>query len=277
VNRHAWREVKRQIRESGSGGLVAFLLVGIATSLAGGLWAMKGWVDTRLLPGHRGATVVAVTSTPDAGPRLWTRLRERFPTVRGRPVAPGGVRDLLGQWFPEYASLFASLDDTSFPTLLDLEVPHAIEDAVTEWLKNDPEVAAVESSRSWQDRLERASYRLVWAGMFVSCILLAACSILVLLVVRLLVLDHTDEIAIMRLIGARERDIRLPYLASGTIIGLGGGALGGVALATGSVWGSSILPGLAMPPQLLAALLLAGAAAGCLGAIMGLAGLPEGP
>lgn len=277
MNRHAWREVRRQIRESSSGGIVALLLVAIATGLAGGLWAVKGWIDSQLLPGERAATIVAVTSSPEAGPRLWTGLEKRFPAVRGRPVAPDGVRLLLAEWFPEYASLFASLDDDSFPPLLDLQVPPTIEDTVTKWLREDPEVTVVESSRSWQKRLERASRRLIWAGFLIASALLGGCSVLMLLVVRLLVLDHTDEIAIMRLIGAREREIRLPYLVSGMIIGVGGGALGGVVLAAGAAWGRSVLPGLAVPAELLACLVAAGAAAGCLGAAMGLASLPEGP
>jgi cell division protein FtsX len=107
--------------------------------------------------------------------------------------------------------------------------------------------------------------------------LLIGCCAVVLLVVRLLVLNHADEIAIMRLIGAHERDIRRPYLVCGSLLGLGGGVLGAGLLLGLQVTLRTVLPALSVDPSLLAALPLAGGAAAVVGAALGLASLPAEP
>jgi len=277
VNRHAWREVRRQIRESGAAGLVAVLLVTLSTSLGGVLWAARRWVDAQILPGERPATVVAVVQPVPSVEAVWTATRRRFEEVSGGPVPPSDVRRQLSEWFPEFSSLFSGLADDSFPALLDLEIDPPGEAALVEWLRAQPDVVLVESSRRWQERLDRAAWKILWSGAAVAMTLLLGCCALVLLVVRLLVLDHADEIAIMRLIGAHEREIRLPYLMCGLFLGLLGGVLGALILFAGLTWAKLAFPGLDLSLLFLAALPVVGASAGLLGAVFGLASLPAEP
>jgi cell division protein FtsX len=277
VNHHALHEIGRQLRESGAAGVVAILLVTFATTLGGVLWTARTWVDSQLLPAQRPSTVVAVIQPPSATETVWTALHTQFPAVTGGPVAPAGVRDQLIRWFPEFASLFSGLAEASFPTLLDMSVPRTSQTAVGAWLKSRPEVILFESSRQWQERLDRAVWRALWAGLVVACALLVGCGALVLLVVRLLVLDHADEIAIMRLIGAHESEIRLPYLACGTLLGLGGGLAGSVLLGVGALYAQRALPGVEASPVLLVVLPVVGAATACFGAVLGLFSLPSEP
>lgn len=277
MNRHAWRELRRQIRESGAAGLVAVMLVTLASALSGVLWAARNWVDAQILPGERPATVVAVVQPVTAVEAAWAAARQRFAAIGGGPVPPGLVRTQLADWFPEFASLFAGLADESFPALLDVEVAPDVEPALVEWLRAQPQVVLVESSRGWQERLDRAAWKILWSGFAVALTLLAGCGALVLLVVRLLVLDHADEIAIMRLIGAHESEIRLPYLMCGIVLGCAGGALGSVILLAALWWARTAFPGVELSTAFLAALPVVGGGAGLLGAGFGLASLPSEP
>jgi cell division protein FtsX len=138
-------------------------------------------------------------------------------------------------------------------------------------------VTVVQSSTEWQQRLEKALGRAITIGAVLASVLLGGCFLVVLLVVRLLVLDHADEIAIMRLIGAREGDIRLPYVVLGAILGCTGGLFGALALAVLELAMRSTLPALTPGTAVLVALPLIGAAAGSGGAALGLHAIPREP
>ena len=277
VRRHTWREVMRQIRESGAAGVVAVLLVALATTLGGLLVAARQWVNRELLPGAGPATVVGALRSPEAAAGVLDALHARFPRAEATTVQPSALQKQLAAEYPEFSSVLYGLDQASFPALLEARVPAGEEPAVAAWLGANPAVSLVESSRQWQERLEGTVRRVLWAGMGLAAALLLGCSVLVLLVVRLLVLDHGDEIAIMRLIGAHEADIRLPYLASGTFLGLAGGVLGALALTGALTALAGAVPELRPLAPLLAALPFVGGAAAAAGAVLGLAALPGEP
>ncbi len=190
---------------------------------------------------------------------------------------PEDTKDELARWFPELSGVLLGLDAASFPALLHAEVPVAKATQVAGWLRARGEVTLVENSRDWQGRLEKALSGVLLVGYTLTVALLAGCGVVVLLVVRLLVLEHSDEIAIMRLIGAREREIRLPYLACGAVLGIVGGALGLMILFAVSFFlGSRGIVVRGVTP-LVAVVPFLGATVGALGATLGLASLPEEP
>lgn len=277
MNRHAWREVRRQLGESGAAGLVAVLLVMVSTALGGLLVAVHRWVKSELLPGDRPAAVVATLRNRDAARDLELAFTKRFPQIEVTFAKPQDVRNQLSGWFPELSAVILGLKEDAFPMLLQAQAPARLEAQVTEWLAGRPEVGLVESSRSWQRRMEGVVTRLLVGGYVLASVMLLGCCVVVVLVVRLLVLLHADEIAIMRLIGAHEAAIRVPYLASGAILGLLGGALGVGLLVGATIFLGTIAPGIAMPPSSLGALPAVGALAGGLGAALGLAALPQEP
>ncbi len=277
MNRHAWREVKRQLRESGAAGVVAVVLVMVAGAWGGVFWSLHGWVDRELLAHGRATTVVAVARGPAEAASLRQALSARYPGVPVVALSPRNVQEELSRWFPELATVLLTLDEKNFPPILQADVAPAEESAVAAWLRARPEATLVESSRAWQARLESAVSRVLVAGFVLAASLLVGCAVVVLLVVRLLVLAHADEIAIMRLIGAHEGDIRRPYLISGSLLGAAGGAMGALALAGLQVALHGTLPGLTVANWLLAALPVAGAATAAAGAAIGLASLPKEP
>jgi cell division transport system permease protein len=275
VNRHGWREVTRQVRESGGAGLLAVFLVAVATSWGGVLWTIRSWVNRELLA-RRGATqVVAVLASSADGDALLKAFHERFAGLAPILASPRELRGELSRWFPELATVLQALDDSSFPFLLQTKVQPDQDELVASWLRARPEVTVVESSQQWQARLQRAVERVTAAGLMLATALLVACGVVVLLVVRLLVMEHSDEITIMRLIGAHEREIRVPYLISGSVLGATGGLLGsGFLLALAQTVGRSVTA-LACSSTTIAALVPLGAAASAMGAWLGLASLRD--
>ncbi len=277
MNTHSWREVRRQLRESGPAGLVAVALVTVASAWGGALWTLRGWVRSELLAQGRDTAVVAIARGPAEVASLKAALAERFPYLPSAALSPRKVQEELADWFPELSTVLLTLDERSFPPLLQVQVPHGQEAAVAAFLQARPEVTLVESSSGWQARLEQAVSRFFYAGSALALALLVACCAVVLLVVRLLVLNHADEIAIMRLIGAHEGDIRRPYVVCGALLGLLGGALGAALLVAVHAALRAAVPALAIDPWLLALLLLGGGATAAAGAALGLASLPAEP
>jgi len=277
VSRHLWREVRRQLRESGAAGVVAVLLVAVATTWGGVLWTLHDILKDRLLAPHRPAAIVAVARSPEGGASALAALLAKFPPVRGEVAAAATVREELVRWFPELATVLLGLDEASFPTLLQLDVPPEHEKETAAWLSTRPEIALVANSRDWESRVQQTASRVAAVGFTLAAALLIGCCVVVLLVVRLLVLAHGDEIAIMRLIGAHDRDIRLPYLACGFCLGAAGGVAGAGALFGLAMAVAGAVGGVDLAPVVLALLPLVGGVAGALGAVLGLAALPAEP
>lgn len=277
MNRHFWREVKRQVRESGPAGLVAVVLVMVASAWGGVLWSVREWVRVELLARDRQTTVVAVARSQAEAATLRQALQARFPTIASVSMTPRKVQEELAGWFPELSTVLLTLDESSFPPIIQVEVTPDQEEAVAGFLQSRPDVTLVESSRGWQARLEQAVSRFFFAGFVLALTLLVGCFAVVLLVVRLLVLNHADEIAIMRLIGAHEGDIRRPYLVCGSLLGAVGGVLGAGLLLTLQLALRTALPALAVEGWVLAALPPAGGLTAAAGAALGLASLPREP
>jgi cell division protein FtsX len=277
VNRHSWREVRRQLREAGPAGLVAVVLVMVASAWGGALWSVREWVRSELLARDRQTTVVAVARGQADAATLREAFLHRFPALATVSLTPRRVQEELAAWFPELSTVLLTLDERSFPPIVQVEVPPDQEAAVASFLQARPEVTLVESSRGWQARLEQAVSRLFFAGSVLALTLLIGCCFVVLLVVRLLVLNHADEIAIMRLIGAHEGDIRRPYLVCGSLLGLTGGVMGAGLLVGLQLTLRTALPTLALGNWVLATLPPAGAVTAAAGAALGLASLPAEP
>jgi len=277
MNRHAWREINRQVRESGAAGVVAVAMVAVASAWGGALWTVRDWVRSELLAGNRPATVVAIARGPAEAVALRDAVASKVPGAR--PVALGArkVQEELAGWFPELSTVLLTLDERSFPSIVEVEVAPAAAEGVVTWLQARPEVTLVESSTAWQARLGRAISRFLFAGFALAVALLMGCGVVVLLVVRLLVLAHADEIAIMRLIGAHEGDIRRPYLMCGSLLGAVGGVVGTGVLVALAFSLQSVLPSIRPSGWVLGALPAGGALAGAVGAAIGLASLPREP
>ncbi len=271
MRQHLWREVARQLREARGMALVAVLLLAV-----GGAWAMLAasflqWGRAGLLRAASQTVVVAVLVEGANPALLQASVASRFPQAKSVALSPRELGQTLAGWAGGAAA------EGLLPAAVSVTVPASQAQALGEFLRSQPAVAVVSSSQEWVDpALAGFSLALRLAGLLAT-ILVFAFGALVVLVVRLLVLSHADEIAIMRLIGAHEEDIRAPYLVASTLLGVVGGAAGvGLALL-----GKFLLdPWVRLPPlphTYFLLTLLAGGVAGALGAAVGTRSLPQEP
>ncbi len=110
-------------------------------------------------------------------------------------------------------------------------------DALAQKLKAIPEVEDVRLDIVWMQRLD-AMVQLVRRAMWVAALLLGLAVLLTIgNTIRLIVLNHADEIEVTNLVGGADRFIRRPFLYRGLILGLLGAlvALALVALVRGVI------------------------------------------
>ena len=136
-----------------------------------------------------------------------------------------------------------------------------------------PGASDVDYGNAWLEPLERFVERARWVGIALFSALAAGAAVLVANTLRLGVFARRDEIEIMKLVGATDTFVELPFLVEGLLQGCAGGALAAGALLAGA---TVALPrvghllGLAspmarrevFPPGLLVALIGGGAALG---------------
>jgi len=120
---------------------------------------------------------------------------------------------------------------------------------------------------------------LVW---FATLVLALAMALIISNTLRMTILARADEVHLMRLLGAREWFVRMPFIMEGMLLGGGAGLLAWLLvwplLAGAGEWLAALqvhLSGLALLP----ALLFGGAAVGCLGAVIATARIvsPDSP
>lgn len=271
MRRHLWREVGRQLAEAKGAGLVAFLLLCL-----GGAWALLVlnfllWGQERLRLAQEKVLVVAVLANPEAGEHLLFAASSRFSQATARLLLATDVGKELGPWLGS-----GDIDDLC-PALLEIEAERVAAAEVESWLKAQTAVASVQSSSSWTAEAQRRFGQALKLAGVLSGVLVVGFAAIVVLTVRLLVLSHADEIAIMRLIGAYESDIRAPYVVAHGLLGFLGG-LGAVAVTILAVrllrpfvgWPS-------VPARYLVATIALCTVVGLAGALVGVRSLPQEP
>jgi len=80
--------------------------------------------------------------------------------------------------------------------------------------------------------------QLGYLAWFASIVLALAMALIISNTLRMTLLARADEVHLMRLLGAREWFVRMPFILEGALIGVGAGALGWILLWP-LVWGTS--------------------------------------
>jgi cell division transport system permease protein len=132
--------------------------------------------------------------------------------------------------FPSEGYLLQGLGENPLPASLLVTVAHPSRssEAVKRWserLKTMPGVAQVQYNRDWIESVGGIVRYIEWIAIAVGTILAAASVTIIGSTTRLTLYARRDEIDIMRLIGATDTFIRIPYLIEGAILGALGGSL----------------------------------------------------
>jgi len=212
-------------------------------------------------------------------------LIEAVPWVRSaRAVSAdeAGARFLAA--FPSMADLLEGWDRSPLPTSLAVEADWSLAgtDGVglaTQAWRQDAAVASIDDDRDWLAQLETIAVVLRGLATLVGGVLIITAVFTIASVIRLAAHQHRDEIAVLRLVGATEFFIRGPFYAEGMIQGVLGAVVALAALATSFVllrqrFGDGLLgrlvAGRFLSPGVIAGLVLLGAVAGLVGAVVSL-------
>ena len=97
--------------------------------------------------------------------------------------------------------------------------------AIARRLQTYPVVEEVRYGREWVEKLYRIRNIAGIAGSVLGSVFALVAIIITGSTIRMAILARTHEIEIMRLVGATNHFVRLPYLIDGTLKGLAGGAI----------------------------------------------------
>lgn len=137
--------------------------------------------------------------------------------------------------FPELQDIISSLNTNPFPPALEVrfkEKALSIQTitAFMERIKKIPGVEDVQFNREWVEKMASLSRIVRAIGLFLGSILILASFFIISNVIRLNVFARKNEIEILRLVGATNNFIRLPFLIEGFVLGVLGSLLSLVIL-----------------------------------------------
>jgi cell division transport system permease protein len=138
-------------------------------------------------------------------------------------------------------------------------------------------VQEVQYSEEWLDRLEGLIYVLKVAGFIISGFLCLAVLFITTNTIKLTIYSRRDEVEILKLVGATDRFVKMPFLIEGAIQGLVGGVIALSALFLlfmlfsldkVHIIGLPVLEVVFLPMTYLASILLLGLILGLVGSLI---------
>lgn len=127
--------------------------------------------------------------------------------------------------FPELKEILSNLQSNPFPPSFEVRLKKramslAALTAFIENIRHLKGVIDVQFNQEWVEKMESLSRVVKAIGFFLGGILIMASFFIISNVVRLNVLARKNEIEILRLVGATNTFIRIPFLIEGLVLGL---------------------------------------------------------
>jgi len=223
---HALNEGLLLLRQRAGVSAVLALALAVPIALAGVGMAVNRWLGpVAELSGTESSIAVLLHPKLDADERQrWVAAQSvAHPDWSITEVSPEELVRRLRRWFP-YLEDLVGTGDASMPPLIEVATSDIESLAV---LEGQPEVLAVGPQSSVQQLLGQVARRLAWALAVLSAVLLSAAVLLAVVWVHLELYRHSDELTIMRLVGATEGTIRGPFVVA---VGVSGAVAGVVAV-----------------------------------------------
>jgi len=259
---------------------LALVIVAVSLWALGSVW--MGLQATNQWVGSWQQQMVLHVYLPQEHKKDLKALQTELAMVHGVEKVEYIARKDSAQWMGEWlgdssidvGQLAEHLPETLVVRLLDDESGRFVADDVQDVagrmhaMINQDEVRLL----GMREMLEKVE-SLAW---FVTVLLALAMSLIVSNTLRMILLARADEVHLMRLMGAKEWFVRMPFVLEGLVLGAGAGLLAWLLLWPW-VWGSAEwLAGSGVELHaaiLLLPLLLGGALLGCLGALIATAQL----
>jgi cell division transport system permease protein len=238
---HLIREALTNIRVNQTTTVIAIVTTAFTLSCFGVFlllyWNLQGFVNT--LQEDIKVIIYLQDSLPAAGV---VDLQQR---LKGEPEVAAlafvskeqALADFRAQ-FPSESLLLQGLGENPLPAsfVVTLAPRYRSSESVKRWterLKAVPGVAQVQYSRDWIDNLGTVVGYVRVASVAVGSLLAAASVTIIANTIRLTVYARREEIEIMRLIGATNAFIKVPYLLEGAALGALGALLALALLRAG--------------------------------------------
>jgi cell division transport system permease protein len=205
---------------------LSFLTVGIFMSLSNNLRA-----TARELSNNMTVAFYLDKSMPAAAVDALHREVARPPFVESvRLVTPDEALERFRQSFPELADIVTGLKANPFPASIELRVNSKASAsgeviAFVDSMKTRPGVTDVQFNQDWVEKMQGFSRLAGAIGAFMGGILLLTSFFIISNVVKLNVFARKNEIEILRLVGATNLFIRIPFWLEGIVLGLLGSLL----------------------------------------------------
>ena len=198
---------------------LSFLIMGIFLSLANNLQYLARELSSNMV-----VSFYMARDARDAEKKDLERRIRSFPVVSEvRSVSPEEALEKFRKDFPELRDILANLKDNPFPPSLEARLKSTVAGAeaaafIAE-VRRMKGVEDVQFNKEWVDRMRSLSRLARAVGLFLGGILILASVFIISNVIKLNVLARKNEIEILRLVGAGNLFIRIPFLLEGMILG----------------------------------------------------------
>ena len=230
--RETWINVRRNLTLT----VAAILTVAVGVMLVG-LGLMARYASTNALGRWQGGVQFEIFLEPNiAGwqiDALGQELRNHPDIERIQFITQDQAFNLLEDMLSDEPELLAEISVESLPPSYRV-VPRDAEGELIESLaaqfRQRPGVYSVETGRQQVDAIREWFNSFRWIVLLMSIVLAAASAMLIFNMIRVAMFARRREIEVMKLVGATNSFIRLPFILEGMLHGLAGG-LGGAAAA----------------------------------------------
>ena len=236
AHREAAVETYRFLALRTFGSLVVWIMIGAALALPTALY-LASYNLSRVQAEWASRPALSVFFAPGLAPQEVEALRQRIDTAPGVESlvfvsADEALRDLSGRL--ALKDDLAALGSNPLPaSVLVTASPEANVDTIERSLRGMSGVDQIIVERAWLERLAAVSRLVTRLSWLVGALLALTAAVVAGSAVRLAIDERLEEVLVLRLVGATDRQIRRPFLYLGLWYGLGGGLLGALVLAEG--------------------------------------------
>lgn len=168
-------------------------------------------------------------------PEIQKKIAGLYSVEDVRFISKEEAFDVLKQQMKRQSSLLENLKENPLPNAFEIRMIASSQtwekvENLASQIKSIPQIEEVEYGQRWLARFSYIINLFKLSGYVLGMLFSVASVFIVANTVRLVLYSRRDEIEIMRLVGASDRFIKVPFYIEGIILGALGGIIGLIAL-----------------------------------------------
>lgn len=205
---------------------LSFLIVGIFLSLSNNLQYTAQQISKNM--------VIVFFLKKDLSEKdrntIGEKLKKSSEVIKTQFISSEQALGKFLEKFPELQGIVNNLKINPFPPSFEITLKEKIlssdeTQSFIQSMQNMKGIDDVQFNKDWVERMQSLSRLAKAVGFFLGGILILASFFIISNVIKLSVFARKDEIGILRLVGATNTFIRIPFLLDGIIMGILGGML----------------------------------------------------